>query len=254
MKILLTNDDGVNAPGLLALVKEIKTIAEVIVIAPETERSAIGHAITLAWPLRVKKVFSSGKLFGYAVDGTPADCVKIALRTILKKRPALVISGINQGPNLGTDVIYSGTVSAATEAAILGVAAIAVSLASYKQKNFQPAAKAAKSIARYVLKHGLPYGTLLNVNVPALPQKDIKGYAVTRQGKSIYDEQIIKREDPRGHEYYWLTGKAAWLKERDGADIHAIKQKKISITPIHFDMTDYAYLNKLNSYQKIRLR
>lgn len=245
MHVLLTNDDGVNAEGLYELYKHLYKKFDLTVCAPEAEQSAIGHAITLSMPLRVKKICKDKKFFGYAVDGTPADCVKIAVRCLLKKKPDLIISGINHGPNLGSDIMYSGTVSAATEGTILGIPSMAFSLATYKDLNFKFAARFACKMAKLVQKSGLPDGVLLNINIPSCSDRMIKGVMITKQGRSLYQEDFIKRIDPRGRIYYWLTGKVKWLKKSIGSDIKAIEDRFISITPLQFDLTEYEFLEEL---------
>jgi len=249
MRVLLTNDDGINAKGLYALYKIFRQAgAEVFVVAPEGERSAVGHAITLYKPLRVHEVEKNGELFGYAINGTPADCVKIAVRALMDKEPDVVISGINLGPNVGVSVIYSGTISAATEAAILGIPAMAVSVDSFTEIDFTAAAKVTLNLAKHLAKNGLPYGVLLNVNIPSLPETEIRGVAITRQSKSRFVEKFDKRVDPRGRVYYWLTGDMEILEEGEDTDERALKEGKISITPIHYDMTDYRMLEKLRNW------
>ena len=245
MMILLTNDDGIQADGLYHLYLACRSLGEVVIVAPDAEQSAVGHAITLSIPLRVKEVRREGQFYGYAVNGTPADCVKIAVRAILKKKPDLVISGINLGPNLGTDVIYSGTVSAATEAAILGIKSIAVSLATYEKPQYAPSAEFIREFALWVLKRRLPPDVLLNVNVPHLPKDKIKGVIWTQQGKCRVTEVFHKRRDPRGRTYYWMSGKVTQGKEDEGADYSAVNNGYISVTPVHFDLTNYKYLRRL---------
>ncbi len=248
MRVLLTNDDGIMAGGLYALYREIKKDAEVAIVAPEGQQSAVGHAITMSTPLRVKEVFRGGRLYGYAVSGTPADCVKIAVRALLKKRPEMVISGINLGPNLGTDILYSGTVSAATEAAILGIPAIAVSVTTYVEPDYTVAARFTRRLSLLVGKHGLPPDTLLNVNVPPLTAKKIKGVSITRQGKSRYLEKFDRRIDPRGSVYYWLTSERIQKEGKDNDDVQAIEDCRISITPIGFDLTSEKLLKALSKW------
>ncbi|MBI4846919.1 MAG: 5'/3'-nucleotidase SurE [Candidatus Omnitrophica bacterium] len=245
MHILLTNDDGINSDGLYKLYEVLGKEFKITVCAPEAEQSAIGHAITLSRPLHIKKIFKSNDFLGYAVSGTPADCVKIAVRSILKKRPDMVISGINHGPNLGSDVMYSGTVSAATEGAILGIPSIAVSLTTYKNHDFRFAAKYIAGLAKKVYKFGLADGILLNVNIPGLPKNKIKGVMITRQARSMYKEKFVIRKDPRGRAYYWLTGRARWFKKPEDSDIKAIEKGYVSITPLQFDLTAYGYIDKL---------
>ncbi|MCK4993535.1 MAG: 5'/3'-nucleotidase SurE [Candidatus Omnitrophica bacterium] len=245
MRILLTNDDGINAQGLYELYLRLVKSYDVSVCAPDAEKSAIGHAITLNTPLRIKKVLKNKKFYGYSVDGTPADCVKIAVRSILKGKPQLIISGINHGQNLGSDIMYSGTVSAATEGTILGIPSIAVSLATYKNHNFDFTADLVSSMVKKIKKKGLPSRTLLNVNVPSIKKNMIKGVMVTKQGKSLYQENFVKRDDPRGNSYYWLSGKVKWLTKPAGSDIKAIEDGYVSITPLKFDLTDYKAIDDL---------
>lgn len=237
MKILLTNDDGINAPGLFALQSRVRKAGEVAIIAPDSERSAVGHAITTVDPLRVTEVKRDGEVYGLAVSGTPADCVKIAIKSLLPWRPDLVISGINQGPNTGMNVIYSGTVSAATEATMMGIPAFAISLDSFTSHDFGPAAEFAESLAGTVARKGLPAGVLLNVNIPAIPTDRIRGVRVTRQGMARFSEEFHKRMDPRGHAYWWLGGELLEVQEAEDTDSAALKEGFISVTPLHYDMT-----------------
>src|SRR3989442_3032095 len=204
--ILLTNDDGIYAQGILAAWQELRKIGDVEVVAPDAERSAVGHAITVPLPLRAKEVARVNVRLGYAVNGMPADCVKIAVKAILPRPPDLVVSGINLGSNTATNVIYSGTVSAATEARILGVPSIAISLGTYVEPRWGYAAAFGRRIAAAVLEHGLPPKVLLNVNVPNLPRSQIKGVKVTGQGDSAFLDEFAIREDPRHQPYYWLAG------------------------------------------------
>ncbi|NMB82548.1 MAG: 5'/3'-nucleotidase SurE [Ignavibacteria bacterium] len=249
MKILISNDDGIDSPGIAALANEMKKIGDVTVIAPRTEQSAVGHAITMKIPLRITEYHKNGDFFGYAIDGTPADCLKIGIRNILKTRPDIVLSGINNGSNTAINIIYSGTVSAAREAAIMDLPAIAVSQTSHDAKDFSYSAKIASSLVMQVLKRGLPTGTLLNVNVPNLPEKDIAGILLTQQGKSKWDDVYEERIDPYGKKYYWLTGS---LMETDNdliTDQFAIKNNYVSITPIHFDLTDYKTFDSMRDWK-----
>ncbi len=251
--ILVTNDDGIYARGIYELKKALKPLGTVVVVAPLIEKSAVGHAITLSDPLRVMEVERDGSFFGYAVNGTPSDCVKLGSRCILERKPDLIVSGINQGPNTATNIIYSGTVSAAAEGAIMGIPSIAVSIASFTKKEFLPAAKFSRQLAERVLQNGLPAGTLLNVNVPAVPEEEIKGVVVTRQGKGRYEEAFDKRIDPNNRVYYWLTGKRMVLDHGDDIDDPVLMQNKISVTPIHYDLTDYSFLEELKKWQLPRL-
>jgi 5'-nucleotidase len=245
MEILITNDDGITSEGICELARQIKKVGRVHIVAPDAERSAIGHAITLSIPLRVKEIQRNHRFFGHAVNGTPADCVKIAIRALLPKKPDLVISGINLGPNIGTDIIYSGTVSAATEGTILGIPSIAVSLTTYTKPDFEFAARFTRKLARFVFENGIEEDTLLNVNIPALPAKKIRGVRITRQAKSRYLEKFDARKDPRQRMYYWLTGEMVEAVEDGDTDSRAIKENYISITPIQFDMTNYRYVREI---------
>ena len=248
MKILVTNDDGIYSSGISALVDALKEIAEVIVVAPSEEQSAVGHGITMKYPLRVTKYFKNGNFFGYAVEGTPADCVKMGIRNIMGESPGLVISGINHGSNTAINIIYSGTVSAAREASIMDVPAIAISITSHDAKDFRYAGKIAKMLALKVKEHELPNGTLLNVNVPNFPEEEIAGILVTEQSKAKWDDIYEKRTDPFGKDYYWLTGKLVEVENEEQSDQSAIKNKFVSVTPIHFDLTDYETFEKMKSW------
>ncbi|MDD5614393.1 MAG: 5'/3'-nucleotidase SurE, partial [Candidatus Omnitrophica bacterium] len=227
----------------------LKDIGDISVVAPDTERSAVGHAITLSDPLRVKEVTRDGKFFGYATTATPADCVKIAIRSLLKQRPDLIVSGINLGPNVGYSVLYSGTVSGATEGAILGIPSFAVSLATFTNPDYSFAAKFAKKLARQIIQNGgLPKGTLLNVNIPAVNQDEIKGVRIVKQSERAIEERFDKREDPHKRTYYWLTGEIIESDKKEDADIETIRKKYISITPIHCDMTNYGFMEELKKW------
>ena len=248
LEILVCNDDGIDAPGLYALVRELKKIGSVTVVAPDKQQSAVGHAITMSYPLRMKEFRKDGKFFGYAVQGTPADCVKLAVRAILKRKPDLVLSGINHGANTAISIIYSGTVSAATEGTILGIPSIAMSVTTYGKVDFRFSAKFAKKLALLVSKKGLPERTLLNVNVPPLKEDEIEGVLVTRQGRSIWNDTFDTRRDPGNKEYFWLTG---GLDEADTElefDQAAVRNNYISISPIQYDLTDYAMMDVLKRW------
>jgi len=250
MNILLTNDDGIYAEGIRALYEALKGIGNVTVVAPDTERSAVGHAITLSDPLRVKEVNRGGKFFGYATTGTPADCVKLAIRALLKKKPDLVVSGINLGPNVGYSVLYSGTVSGATEGAILGIPSFAISLATFIDPDYSFAAEFAKKLVKQIIKHkNLPKGTLLNVNIPAVEKRRIKGVRIVKQSGRAIEERFDKREDPRKRIYYWLTGEIIKSDAKEDADIETIRKNYISITPIHCDMTDFDFMDELKQWR-----
>jgi len=249
VKILLTNDDGIFADGIYALFREMKQLGEVIAIAPASEQSAVGHAITLWNPLRINQVNRHGEFFGYAVNGTPADCVKLAVHAIMDERPDVIVSGINLGANIGTAVIYSGTVSGATEGAILGIPSIAISLATFSNPDFSAAAKFARKLTSTVVeKGGLPQGILLNVNVPAVAESEIAGVEITRNSESRFEDIFEKRLDPRKRVYYWSAGVEQTYDLREGTDSAALRGNKISVTPIHFDMTAHAQVPVIESW------
>lgn len=249
MHFLLTNDDGVHSEGILALAKALRSVAEITIVAPDRPRSASSHAITLHKPLRVSQVKLEDGSYALCTNGTPTDCVALAIRSLMPVRPALVISGINRGPNLGMDVTYSGTVSAAMEASILGVPAFAISVASYDETvSFEPAAHFARKLASELQRHGLPPYSLLNVNVPGVPAEEIAGVRVTRLGHRHYSEHVEKRTDPYGRVYYWLGGEPLEDVPEDGTDVKAIAENFISITPVHLDLTLYDQIPRISQW------
>jgi 5'-nucleotidase len=245
--ILVTNDDGVYSPGIQMLAKRLRELDTVVIVAPDRERSAAGHSMTLHRPLLIEQIKESV----YSVNGTPTDCVNIAVKGLLKEIPRLVVSGINKGPNLGDDVTYSGTVAGAIEGLLLGIPSFAVSLSARENFLFSDAADIAKSIAARVLHEGLPAGTLLNVNVPNLPLDKILGTRITRLGKRIYHQMTVERVDPRGKKYYWIGGGEPDWEREEGTDLDAVDKKFVSITPIHLDMTDYASFDKLRQLEQL---
>lgn len=251
MKILISNDDGINSIGIQDLAKALTDLGEIFVVAPETNRSAIGHAVTMHTPLRSKRVEVLGpNIHAWWVNGTPADCVKLGIENLLTEKPDLIVSGINIGENLGTDVIYSGTVSAAVEGAIFDIPAIAFSYEDYKEKDFTIAAKIAKEICVEVLKHGIPKSHILNVNIPKVSHiSEIKGIQITKLGVKIYKNNFEERKDPKGNLYYWLAGELIEVPEDKATDIFAVKNKFISITPINIDFTSYELIDKLKNWQ-----
>lgn len=244
--ILLTNDDGISAPGLRVLAEHVSALGEVYIVAPEREQSAVGHSLTLRHPLRISEAGPRT----IAVEGTPTDCVLLAYYRLLPEKPALVFSGINFGWNLGDDVTYSGTVSAALEATLLDIPAVAVSIDRDSRKvHYEVAAKFATKVGRRILKEGLPTDTLLNVNVPNLPADKIKGVSITRQGRRSYDDVIVEKEDPRGRAYYWIgNGNPRWDKA-SGTDIEAIRADRISVTPVQLDLTNHSAIDKLKGWR-----
>jgi len=249
--ILLTNDDGIDSEGIYILYKVLKKDKnfDVRIIAPNRERSAVGHAITVFRPISVRKEYREGNFFGYSVDGTPADCVKIAVKAILKKAPDLLISGINRGANLGENIIYSGTVSAATEGTTLGVSSISISIDNLIDPDYSYAADFTKKIASQIIKNGgLPEGTLLNINIPDVSSEEIKGIKITKQSSAKFKDKFIKRVDPRGRDYYWMDGEFEGEIEDENSDYGAVKNNYISMTPIHYDMTDYKTIDYFKSW------
>jgi len=238
MKFLLTNDDGIYARGLSALYRELSRDAECLVVAPEVEQSAVGHAITLLRPLMVRKAKKNGRFIGYAVAGTPADCVKIGIKELAGGPVDLVVSGINLGANVGINVIYSGTVSAATEGAIMGVPSMAISLDTHREADFSFAARFARKICTFIVSHPFPKNLSLNVNIPAIPEEKIKGVAVVKQGRARLIESFEKRVDPRENTYYWLAGETQPAPTEDAdSDISSLRRGWITITPIDCDLT-----------------
>jgi 5'-nucleotidase len=249
MRILLTNDDGIYASGLNALYKELSGKAECLIVAPETEQSAVGHAITLYRPLMVRRANKNGHFLGYAVAGTPADCVKIGVKELSEKPVDLVISGINPGANIGINVIYSGTVSAATEGTILGIPSLAISLDTRKSNaDYSFAAKLARRLASVIMKNEFTKGITLNVNVPSVPEDQIKGVMITKQGSARLVEFFEKRIDPRENIYYWLAGETTLPETEDiNSDAHALRNGMISITPIYHDLTRHDAISNLKA-------
>jgi 5'/3'-nucleotidase len=236
--ILLSNDDGIQSEGLLALEEKLRGVGEIYTVAPDRAQSSMSHALTLHRPLRVNEI-GHHRL---AVDGTPVDCVKLALTGLLPVRPDWVISGINKGPNLGDDIIYSGTVSAAIEGALLGIPAIAVSLVTFKDFDFRGAAEFTAHLVQRIAEREIPPKTLLNVNVPPLSKDSLKGWRVTRMGKRHYSETIVERVDPRGGKYYWIGGDDLGFANEDGTDCKTVQDGYVSVTPLQVDLTDYKLL------------
>lgn len=245
MRILVTNDDGIDSPGLTALAEALKAIGEVWVVAPDRERTAVAHAVTLHKPLRLHRLASRT----FSVNGTPVDCVNLALLKVMPKPPAIVVSGINKGVNLGDDVLYSGTVSAAMEGTILGIPSIAVSQEGRETFRFPVAADYAARIVRQVLAQGLPDETLLNVNVPNRALRAIKGVRVTCLSRRRFHNPIIEKLDPHGRKYYWIAGtRVSWSRSKN-ADHEALEQGRVSVTPIHLDCTNYAVLDHFRAWE-----
>lgn len=247
MHILLTNDDGVDAPGIRALLTEISKIATVTLVAPDRERSAAGHSLTFFDPLRVWTIRETEQYTIYSSNGSPSDCVLLAL-DIIQGSPDFIIAGINRGGNMGDDITYSGTVSAVMEGVLHGIPGFAISLNTFEHGDYSVAARFARVLAGQVVGKTFPPLTLLNVNVPHVPEEDIRGVAITRQGHSIYRERLEKRMDPRGRTYYWVGGEMPLGKEEDGTDFKAVANRMISITPLQLDLTHHKWLDELHSW------
>jgi 5'-nucleotidase len=248
--ILVTNDDGVDAPGLLALKTALDKVGEIVVFAPDRNWSVAGHTRIMHKPLRVGHVELLDGTTAYTTTGAPSDCVALAVLGILPHKPDLVVSGINGGANVGQDLTYSGTVSAAIEGVISGIPSMAVSLDAHQNDgDFSYAAQFASRLASKVLEEGLPPGTLLNVNVPNVPAVEICGTQVTRLGKRVYREVLIERQDPQGRNYYWIGGEPPTGVVEEGTDIWALARNCVSITPLHLDMTEYRLLEEIQGWK-----
>ncbi len=245
VKILVTNDDGIQSEGIVVLAKALQEVGDVCVVAPDREKSAVAHSLTLHRPLRAEKI----KKDFYAVDGTPADCVHLAVYALLRRPPQLIVSGINRGENVGNDIAYSGTVSAAFEGTLLGVPSFAISLASRSHYRFETAARVALRMARVILKEGLPKDMFLNINVPNLDEKEIKSYKITRQARYTHGNAVVGKLDPRGKKYYWIGGGTMVFDRKVNTDFEAISKGHISVTPLHIDLTDYASIGKLKRWK-----
>ncbi|MCD6184520.1 MAG: 5'/3'-nucleotidase SurE [Deltaproteobacteria bacterium] len=248
MKILLTNDDGIYAKGLMALYNRFAKKHDVTIIAPDQERSAVGHGLTIYSPVRIKKIDDSFNVNGYAVSGTPADCVKIGIVELLDQRPDMIISGINPGANVGININYSGTAAAAREAALLGIPAMAVSIRGFVTDYYADAAIFTEKLSERIMQHGLPRGTFLNVNIPDLPVDKTKGVIISKQGSSILDEYFDQRTDTRKQTYYWYGCTISAESEISDIDENAVLNNFISVTPVRCDMTDYSFLDDLKTW------
>ncbi len=248
--ILVTNDDGINAPGIRTLIDVMNTIGDVVVVAPNSPQSGMGHAITLDSTLHAEEIkINNATHKEYSCSGTPADCVKLAIRELLPRIPDLCVSGINHGSNSSINVIYSGTMSAALEAGIEGIPAIGFSLLDYSwNANFEDCKTYVKTITESVLKEGLPNGVVLNVNIPNIVKKQIKGIKVCRQAKANWVEEFDKRKTPNGKDYYWLTGKFVNLDGGEDTDEWALENNYISVVPVQFDLTAHYFIKDLNTW------
>jgi 5'-nucleotidase len=247
-RILVSNDDGVHASGIKALAAALCEIGDVTIVAPDRERSGASHSLTMDVPLRAHEIRDGA----FAVAGTPTDCVLLALKMLMPEPPDLLVSGINRGANMGDDVTYSGTIAAAMEATLLGIPSVAVSLCrcdeGSRDYDFAASAGIARELALMVLARGLPDWTLLNVNVPNIPGDEIKGVRVVRQGKQVYEEAVIEKEDPRGRTYYWIGGELSKWENEPDTDFAVVSQGFVSVTPVKLDLTDYAAMDVIQEW------
>lgn len=246
MRILLCNDDGIFSPGIAALADAVRDLGDIHVVAPEAEQSAVGHAITIAYPIRAKKVRRNGQFFGHAVSGTPADCVKLAVSQLLPEPPDLILSGINLGANTGISVLYSGTVSGATEGIILGIPSMAFSLCTFTNPLWDSASRVVRAMVQGFPRAGLPPDALLNVNIPNLPYEELRGVAAAPIGKSRWIEEFDARVDPRGNTYYWMNGALHLYDDSTENDVERVREGFVSVTPLQTDMTHYRALASLS--------
>ncbi len=248
--ILVTNDDGVMAPGIRHLVKFMMELGEVVVVAPDKPQSGMGHAVTITLPLRLEKITVDGGHDEYSCSGTPVDCVKLAVNKVLKRKPDVLVSGINHGANSSISVIYSGTMSAAIEGSMEGIPSIGFSLLDYRfDADFTQAKKYIQNVVSNVLEHGLPRGICLNVNIPAVEASELRGVKVCRQARGNWEEEFDHRQDPRGKDYYWLTGRFALHENSNETDEWALKNKYISVVPIQFDFTAHDLIPEVNKWK-----
>ena len=249
MYVLLTNDDGISAPALLTLKQALDQVAETVIFAPDRNWSAAGHPKTMHKPLRADPLTLPDGSQGFSSNGAPSDCVALAMLGIIPEKIDLLVSGINAGMNVGHDLTYSGTVTAAMEAVIFGVPAVAVSLDLPEDQtepcDYTPAARMAERVARQVLAHGLPKDTLLNLNLPCLPYEKLRGVRVTRQGLRVYRDELVRRLDPRGKPYYWIGGPPPTGISEEGSDFWALSQGYASVTPVHLDLTAHEFMDAL---------
>lgn len=254
--ILVCNDDGITAPGIRALVMAVAELGDVVIVAPDKAQSGMGHAVTVGMPLRLTQMdhlFEDvpNLLAAWQASGTPVDCVKLAVDKVLKRKPDLLVSGINHGSNSSINVLYSGTMSAAVEGAIEGIPSIGFSLGNYSWRgDFTLAAKIARMVSEDVLKAGTTHGTALNVNIPNVTEAEYKGLKICSQARSKYDEAFEERQDPYGRAYYWMTGKFSILEANEGSDEHALAQGFATVVPVLYDMTAYSVISPLT--QSIR--
>lgn len=247
--ILVSNDDGISAPGLRALVEAVRSLGEVVIVAPDSPQSGMGHAVTISRPLRLDQTDLYGNLKAFQCSGTPADCVKLAVDKVLHRKPDLLVSGINHGSNSSINVIYSGTMSAAVEGAIEGIPSAGFSLCNYAyHADFSLAVKTARLIATDMLKNGMPNGVLLNVNIPNVTEQETAGIKVCRQANAKWKEDFDERQDPNGRKYYWLSGKFVNYDKGNDTDEWALANGYVSVVPVQFDLTAHHAIATLNDW------
>jgi 5'-nucleotidase len=246
--ILITNDDSVKAPGIRALISYIRPFGRVVVVAPDRPQSGTAHAVTIAHPLRLELITKETDYEEYSCNGTPADCVKLAFKIVMRRRPDFLFSGINHGTNASINIIYSGTMAAVLEGALAGVPSVGFSLDNYSLKaDFGPCARFVKTIASSVIAHGLPNGVCLNVNIPDVPENEIKGIKVCRQAEGTWEEDFDEREDPHGSKYYWMKGVYAMIGNGQDTDQWAVENNYVAVVPVHFDLTANSALETLRN-------
>jgi len=247
--ILICNDDGITAPGIRALIEAMKPLGEIVIVAPDSPQSGMGHAVTISKPLRLDKTDIYGDILAYQCSGTPADCVKLAVDKVLHRKPDLLVSGINHGSNSSINVIYSGTMSAAVEGAIEGIPSVGFSLCNFAyDADFALAHKIAHKVGANIIQNGLPSGTLLNVNIPNISESDLKGIKVCRQATAKWQEEFDERRDPNGRRYFWLTGKFVNLDKGEDTDEWALANNYVSIVPVHYDLTAHHVIPLVNEW------
>lgn len=252
LKILVSNDDGIDSPGIFSLVHELRKVADVFVVAPDREQSAVGHSLTIYSPLRATPFTREGEMFGYSVNGTPSDCVKLGISSLCPFKPDLVVSGINHGPNTSINILYSGTVSAATEGMLSGIPSMAVSLDSHDYRTeTKTAAKVATILAQQVLNLNMPLDTLLNVNVPAVSIDKIKGFKVVHHNKSVWKDKYLQRKDPFGREYFWFSGEYVKSPVDVESDDIALQKNYVTINPIHYNITNHEFKNQIGHLEDL---
>lgn len=248
--ILITNDDGYNSKGIKALINAVKNLGKILIIAPDSPQSGMGHAISVNKPIRCYKTNFFGSVEAYCCTGTPVDCIKMGLYLLKDKKPDLILSGINHGSNVSTNILYSGTMSAAVEGALSGIPSVGYSLTDYSENaDFQYSEKIVKTISKKVIKEGFKKGTCLNVNIPNIKENQIKGIKVCRQGRAFWDDTFDHRKDPLGKDYYWLTGSFSSKEQALDTDINYLENNYVTIVPTQFDMTCHDSVDKLKNWE-----